>query len=121
MGLESSAVTKFKRDEDMLIETTLDEMRTDSNWKEAFGFSGGDVDEVSDVLASVDGEKDGVNWVALFKLKDGSYAVLDAGCDYTGWDCEGWGEYRISPTFDHAVRFGLTEDARYRLDIELVD
>ncbi len=73
----------------MAIETTLEEMRADNDydWREAFSYAEGfAMDDVSDVLASSDGENDGPEWVATFRLNDGRYAGLKAGCDYTGWD-----------------------------------
>jgi len=44
------------------------------------------VDDVEKVLGSVEGENDAEDWVALLKLKDGRYALVAGGCDYTGWD-----------------------------------
>jgi hypothetical protein len=47
------------------------------------GFAREDVDSI---LAMVLGVPDGDSWVGVFKLKDGRFASLEAGCDYTGWD-----------------------------------
>ena len=47
------------------------------------GYSPEDVDII---IAMVNGCPDEASWVGLFKLKDGRYASLEAGCDYTGWD-----------------------------------
>jgi hypothetical protein len=41
--------------------------------------------DVRFVYASVEGEKDGPEWVALVELRDGRFAVVKAWCDYTGW------------------------------------
>ena len=41
--------------------------------------------DVEVVIASVKGVNDGEEWLAVLKLKDGSYASIRAGCDYTGW------------------------------------
>jgi hypothetical protein len=89
---------------------TLDQMRDSYDWGEVFkyasntspqfsnpgkaptavpGFTGSTdpftLDDVEDVIASVDGENDGPSWVAIVRLKDQRYAAIEAGCDYTGW------------------------------------
>lgn len=84
----------------MNIESTLDEMKSQwSSWEEVFKYANKPqkvegakchkesftVEDVEEVLGSVEGENDGPDWVAVFKLKDGRFAVLRAGCDYTGW------------------------------------
>jgi hypothetical protein len=56
-------------------------------WNYADGFA---LDDVAEVLGSVDGGNDslspwGGGWVAVLRLNDGRYAYLTAGCDYTGW------------------------------------
>jgi hypothetical protein len=74
----------------LIIEATLEDMRQDYNWDgedTAFSYAEGfTIDDVEEVIASANGEHDGDSWIAVFKLKDGKYAGLTAGCDYTGWD-----------------------------------
>lgn len=41
--------------------------------------------EIDSILARDDGENDGAHWVFVFKLTNGRYGYLEAGCDYTGW------------------------------------
>jgi len=41
--------------------------------------------DVTEILALVEGENDGADWVGVFKLADGRYLSISAGCDYTGW------------------------------------
>jgi hypothetical protein len=43
-------------------------------------------EDVETIIAIDDGENDEANWLGLFKMKDGRYLALSAGCDYTGWD-----------------------------------
>jgi len=47
------------------------------------GFS---TEDVEVIISMVDGENDGPSWSGIFKLNDGRFAFLEAGCDYTGWD-----------------------------------
>jgi hypothetical protein len=42
--------------------------------------------DVETVIGAVEGEHDGDSWVIAVVLKDGRFAVLEASCDYTGWD-----------------------------------
>jgi len=42
-------------------------------------------EDVSEIIAIEDGCNDEEEWVGVFKLKDGRYVSLRAGCDYTGW------------------------------------
>lgn len=43
-------------------------------------------EDVIRIHAIVDGIGDEQDWIGLFKLKDGRFATVVAGCDYTGWD-----------------------------------
>jgi hypothetical protein len=43
-------------------------------------------EDVTEILAIQNGERDGANWIGVFKLKDGRYVYATGGCDYTGWD-----------------------------------
>lgn len=65
----------------------INELIDDYDWRNAFtyakGFTREDVDEVIYICK---GDNDGPDWLGLFKLKNGRYAGLSAGCDYTGWD-----------------------------------
>lgn len=45
------------------------------------------LDQVDDILACIAGHNDEDDWYWIVQLKDGSFYLIDAGCDYTGWDC----------------------------------
>ena len=90
---------------------TMEQLRG-YDWSEAFGYAGekatcagnglhperalpNDLDtsvepfgrhHVKRVIALAEGENDGDNWLVVGELHDGRFFVLDAGCDYTGWD-----------------------------------
>lgn len=75
----------------------------DSDWKSVFHYADGsegsptvvtdgsctsdcfDRESVARVIASALGENDGAQWIIVVLLKDGRYALVRAGCDYTGW------------------------------------
>ncbi len=42
-------------------------------------------EDVAEVLAMDEGENDGAEWVGVFRLTDGRWVAIRAGCDYTGW------------------------------------
>lgn len=48
----------------------------------------GPIENVSAIIACAEGDNDGPDWLALVKWKgkEGKYAKMFAGCDYTGWD-----------------------------------
>jgi hypothetical protein len=111
------------------------------DWKEAFGYAGEpdtnadanhDVakvlgsnvpespfsrEDVAEIVAIEDGENDEESWLGVFKLKDGRYAMVEAGCCYTGWDVQAWGEARVAETLNQIVRLALTERGRERLKL----
>lgn len=101
--------------------------RDDFDWKEAFTYGntirtatgcpkdGFGIQDVAEVLAASPGENDGPSWMMAGKLKDGRFFFLDAGCDYTGWDCQASGDGQVADTLDNLIRYGMTKDARDRL------
>lgn len=78
----------------------LPDLANSYDWNEAFVYAskpdsiitsqtnttGYKIEDVEAIIAMVEGENDGSEWVGVFKLKDGRYASLIAGCDYSGWD-----------------------------------
>jgi hypothetical protein len=45
---------------------------------------------------------------------------LEAGCDYTGWDCQADGFAYVAASLNDLVRFGLTTEHREALGLPLV-
>lgn len=71
------------------------------------------------VVACAEGENDGPEWLAVVELQDGRFAVMAAGCDYTGWDCQASGTLEFYPsegmaltdlTPEQAARLGVSHD-----------
>ena len=91
------------------------------DWVETFTFAEGfTAEDVTEVIAHEEGENDGERWIAVLRLKDGRYAFIAAGCDYTGWDCRSGGWSEIADSLEHLVQFVMTEGARNRLVKQLV-
>ena len=84
------------------MSTTIEEMKSDYDWKEAWEFAQADMDDVDEILASDDGCNEGPNWICVAKLKNGTFLVLRAGCDYTGWDCQAGGNSEIHYSLEQA-------------------
>lgn len=78
-------------------------------------FTRKDVERILHISDGADGERDSYPWVAVMKLKDGRYASVVAGCDYTGWDCQSSGRKYVAVTYDEIMRFGIDEEERKRL------
>lgn len=107
---------------------TIEELRKNYDWQEVFKYAGAsaiknatskgyDITDVVEVIATVDGENDGDNWVGLFKMNDGQYLTIQAGCDYTGWGCRESGGSQVALTKEDAIAFGLTKEERTRLGL----
>lgn len=76
-------------------------------------------EDVADIVALVEGENDGPDWVAVFRLNDGRFASVSAGCDYAGWGCQERGRAEVGGSLGDILRYGLTDDERQRLDVQL--
>jgi hypothetical protein len=76
------------------------------------------VDEAGEVLQFVKSVPDEAIGVAVFRTRQGGYFTLEEWQDYTGHGCR-CGCELTGPfdTYDGAVRFGLTKNARERLGI----
>ncbi len=127
----------------MRIETTLEQMKDSYDWEQIFGHASyettnyasnpnavtGDLlaaeakvgpvyfEDIEEVLASVEGENDGPEWAAIVKLKSGLYLSVEAGCDYTGWDCQAGGGASVASTLELLFQGGLSDDQRVRLEV----
>ena len=127
----------------MRIETTLEQMKDSYDWEHIFGRNPNDppnyashpnavtgdlsaaeakvgelhFEDIEEVLASVEGENDGPSWVAIVKLKSGLYLSVEAGCDYSGWDCSAGGGSSVASTLDLLLQGGLSDNERVRLEV----
>ena len=134
-----------------VIEATLEQLRTDDDWYEVFGtamgaeppadkyishwehkdpqhvggFKGSSARftraDIAEVIASANGMNDESDWIGVFRLQDGRFAAVRAGCDYTGWGCQQWGHADVGGDLESIVRFGLTAEERERLGLSLDD
>lgn len=57
--------------------------------------------------------------VAVLRLKDGRWVSVQAWNDYTGWGCGEGSNVAIGSTRDQVVRFGLDDEGRRKLGIEV--
>lgn len=112
---------------------SADEIKQDWNWRQAFqeainGGYGATYDDenpgpiagVVEVICAESGENDGPEWIGVFLMDDHRYAVVAAGCDYTGWDCQASGTVEYFQSVDAAVsKLSLGEEQRNRLREQL--
>lgn len=61
------------------------------------------------------GENDGEHWTFAVRHTNGYYVYFDAGCDYTGFDCQGGGSIVYSRDSKAMWSLGLTPEARLTL------
>jgi len=76
-------------------------------------------EDVADILYSDEGENDGAPWIGVFRLNDGRFLYVTAGCDYTGWDCQASGSSAVASTLEQLIRFGLVDQDRKRFGLTL--
>lgn len=76
-------------------------------------------EDVRKILAIEDGENDGPCWLGVFKMRDGKFLAVRAGCDYTGWDCQAGGHADLADTHADVVALGLTLEERTRLGLRV--
>lgn len=110
---------------------TITELMNDYDWENVFDYASPEEAEpnskvsrasferkdVKRIIAYVEGENDGPDWVIVVELKDGRFASIRAGCDYTGWDCQAWGSSNVAESEDKIIRFGLSNEERTRLGL----
>jgi hypothetical protein len=76
-------------------------------------------EDVAEIFGLREGERDERNWELVGRLHDGRYFRLSAGCDYTGWGCQEWGEATVSATLEDIILFGLTAELRDELNLHV--
>ncbi len=120
------------------IEITLPELMECYNWAQVFADENdGNVDksttavppgssvditppcrkDVVAIIAAVNGERDGDDWLGVFLLQDGRYLIAEGGCDYTGWDCRAGNSLSVASSLEDAIRYGLNPEQQQRLGL----
>ena len=67
-------------------------------------------EDIEEVLAVWEGERDGDDWRWVVRLKGDLFAFIQGGCDYTGWDCQSWATSEIKATPEEAAFLASGED-----------
>lgn len=120
----------------MKKEITLEQLVTDYDWAQVFADeNAGNVSkavhkappesgvsdaeftraDVAEIIAAVNGDNDGPDWLGLFRLKDGRVVVASGGCDYTGWDCQAGNSLIACASLADAIQYGLSPQEWERL------
>jgi len=71
--------------------------------------------DVKEIIAAVNGENDGEEWIGVFLLNDGRYLIAQGGCDYTGWDCQAGNSMTVAKNMEDVLQYGLTDEEKIRL------
>lgn len=99
--------------------TTIQELSESYDWTEAFSYANGfGIDDVAEIRNAAEGENDGDDWIIWGRLKDGRWFYLRAGCDYTGWDCQAWGDSFVAATEEELIRMGMDFGSRQRFGLK---
>lgn len=115
----------------MIKEHSLISLQQEYDWQEAFEVcsppeplieekvdcSVFTVQDVSEIIAIDEGENDEQDWIGLFRLKDGRYIFISAGCDFTGWDCQAGGNSMVSKNLRELFRLGISDGEKSRLEL----
>lgn len=101
--------------------TTLEQFKESHDWQEAIGYAPFSMDDIAEIIACDEGENDGATWVAVVRLKRDAFGFVEAGCDYTGWDCQASGEGEVADTLEELQRWKMNASARRRLNMEIAD
>lgn len=70
------------------------------DWQQAMEYAKFTFSDVKTVILAQEGENDGANWKLIVELTSGKYGWLKAGCDYSGWDCQAWGDSGIEDSIE---------------------
>ncbi len=65
--------------------------------------------DVKRIVAFVEGENEGPSWCIVVELNDGRFAFVEAGCDYTGWDCQAGGSCIVDTDLEHLKLMGIPQ------------
>jgi hypothetical protein len=122
-----------------IVEITLEELKDSYDWAEVFADRssgnttkettevppGSDVstrpasrEDVIEIIAAVNGENDGEEWIGVFLLRDGRYLVAQGSCDYTGWDCQAGNSMVVASSWSDIMQFGLSDCEKRRLGLD---
>lgn len=72
--------------------------------------------DVVEIVAESEGEHDERSWVAVGTLKDSRAFLLEASCDYTGWDCQAGGSSVIGKRIEDVIHpLCMTDEVRSRV------
>lgn len=103
------------------------------DWREAFGFAQSPEPAAPTLIVNCApvtrelvkeikflrlGANEDQNWFLVGFLEDGRWFSLDAGCDYTGWDCQAWGKCWVANTEEEILQHGITNEQRLEFGLE---
>ena len=74
------------------------------------------IDDVAEILHAIEGREDDLDWLGIFRMNDGRFLLLEAGCCYTGWDVMATGVAEYHDTLAAAIA-DLTPAQKARLKL----
>ena len=104
--------------------TNLKELMEAYDWESVMKYADGKFtfQDIERVIYTVDGDNEGPDWMGIFALKNGSFGVVHAGCDYTGWGCQESGGSDTYETEAVAIERALKQEKEnYSARAEVVE
>jgi hypothetical protein len=62
-----------------------------------------ELEDIYNLHANIPGHNDEDSWYWILELRDGRFLLVQASCDYTGWDCQSSGASWEAPTASEAA------------------
>jgi len=106
----------------------VEQMLRDDDWERAFEYAECNIlpappysnisltsftrEDVKIIQHIREGEHEILTWICIGQLKDGRWFNLEAGCDYTGWDCQASGRTVVAADYDTLMRLGCNQETR---------
>lgn len=75
-------------------------------------------EDIGAILFELTGEHDGAGYHWIVGLRDGCFAYLEGGCDFTGWDCQSHLNYHRAATLDEALALVVPDLRALFLDMQ---
>ena len=93
----------------------------EDSWKKNFHLDGtipkSFPENISKLLWTHPGEHDEENWYAIGQLDNKQFFFFKAGCDYTGFDCQGFIEIYTDHSYQQLLMFAMDE-ADYKMYVK---
>ena len=127
LDTEKNCYYKNIKDDEDNFEEALKESLQKQSWvinennelgKNTSEFNFFSLEYITKVYFSESGENDELPWYIVGKIGK-YYFFIEARCDYTGWDCQSWGNIIWASRWCNLCKYGLTDKVRLLMNIKI--